>query len=243
MKHATWVTAALLVAGAAVSPLVWALDRTEALPLALRDRPVPVVLAATCIALAGAWVSARPGASRPRARRPRAAALAAAAVIASAAVFAWRAHAPFVLPPASPSVRVGAKLPAVTLTDEQGHPVPLADLRDKPTLVIWFMGTWCPYCRHQLQAMGAAMKRYGSSVRVVGVTSDPPDELLALRQELGLPFSLLSDPDGVMLGRCELMHCVAIADDDGVVRWGVLSGNWREDVPERALLQAAYAAR
>jgi hypothetical protein len=80
-------------------------------------------------------------------------------------------------------------------------------------------------------------RAYGDRIRVVAVTAEAPPLLRELQRELDLPFHLLSDPMGTLLSRCELTHCVAIVDSHGVVRWGVVSGNWDRLEPV-ALAQA-----
>ena len=210
------------------------------LPLALRDRALVAGLFALSVTV-GAVVMARPMRRPLRWRLMMLGAMVIA--LGSTSVLAWRAHQPYVLPPASPSAGLGEPLPDLTLQDSSGAPVALSTFRGRPTLLVWFRGSWCPYCRNQLAKLARELPDYALAVRVVAVTSDPPEKLRALRQDLGLPFTVLSDPDELLMRRCELMHCVAIADGNGVVQWGVVSGNWRRDLTERALLQAAYAQR
>jgi peroxiredoxin len=229
----------LLVAGLGVPPLLWYLDTAATLPLALRDRP----WAAGCCALAVAMMPALALLRRGTTGERRATAGLLAALVGSAVVFGWLSTARYALPQSSRGANVGALLPAITLTDESGSPVDLSTLRGQPTLLVWFAGSWCPFCREQLKKLAESAPEYAGAVRIFAVTSDPPEELRTLRQELKLPFPLLSDPTRMLMRRCELMHCVAAVDPTGTVRWGIVSGNWRNDLSERAQLQAAYALR
>jgi peroxiredoxin len=219
------LVAAVLAAGAYV-----ALELGGLVPLALRDRPVPFELAAAACAFAAAW------------RAPRLRTLAGIVLIASTGTIAGVAHVRYLLPPSSASAGVGEPLPDFTLRDQSGAEVKLRAPGDaRPILLVWFRGAWCPYCRRQLVELAAELERTGGGgVRTLAVAPDPPEPLRKLQHESKLPFPLLSDPERRLFNRCELGHCVAIADGQGVVRWGVVSGNWERNLPARALLQAAY---
>ncbi|HZS38475.1 MAG TPA: peroxiredoxin family protein [Polyangia bacterium] len=147
------------------------------------------------------------------------------------------------MPPASAAAGVGEHFPELALRDQSGAAVRLG-AGDRPLLLVWFRGAWCPYCRRQLVELSAALERVGGAgVRTLAVAPDPPEPLRALKDELKIPFPLISDPERRLVNRCELAHCVAIVDAAGVIRWGVVSGNWERDLPARALIQAAYRLR
>jgi peroxiredoxin len=205
----------------AAAPVYLVLDAAGLLPPSLRDRPWPFAVAAVILALL----------ARPRA-------LAAAAAVVSIVALAWTAHARYRLPPSSPGAGVGAPLPDVTLPDENGRAVSLKS--DRTLLLVWFRGSWCPYCRRQLADLAAELRRHPAGFRLLAVSEDPPEPLRRLKEELQLPFPLLSDPEHKLMNRCELAHCVAISDGNNLVTWGVVSGNWEKDLPARALLQAAF---
>jgi peroxiredoxin len=221
----------MLVAAALPAPVYLALDAMRLIPLPLRDRPWPFGLFALACAL-------------PALRLPaRLRALAIGIAILSSGATALAARARYRLPASSTGAGVGEALPELALSDESGHAVRLRG-DDRPLLLVWFRGAWCPYCRRQLASLSAELERVGGAgVRTLAVAPDPPAPLRALKQELKLPFSLISDPERRLVNRCELAHCVAVADAHGIIRWGVVSGNWDKDLPARALIQAAYRIR
>ncbi len=217
-----WRARGLLLAAMATVPLYLALDTMRLVPPSLRDRPWPFALLAIGLAM---------GARRSR--------LAAAVAIVASGGLLYVAHARYQLPP---SAMAEGLLPDVTLQDQAGAPVRLRDWTGAPTLLIWFRGSWCPYCRAQLADLAKESALY-TPVRIVAVAPDPPPPLAKLKSDLAIPFTLLSDPQGQLVNRCELAHCAAILDGNGRIVWGVLSGNWENELPARALLQAAYRAR
>jgi peroxiredoxin len=230
----------VLAAAASLAPLVEWLDERGWLPLALRDRPWTVlVVALSAIALAGAVAWRQRYLVSALWRGALAVVVVGAAALALGFTLRW--HRRYALPAATEWEGIGQPLRGAQLVDDSGRAFVFAALRGRPILVVWFKGAWCPYCRKQLANLQRALPEYRQDVHVVAVTSDPPELLQSMRAELGLEFAVVSDAHGQFMAQCELMHCVAVADRDGIVTWGVVSGNWRGDVPERALLQAAYA--
>lgn len=223
--------AALLVALAA-APLYWLLDEQVGLPIALRDRPWPLGLATLALALlaARAW--------------PRLRALAVIVALAAPLLLGATAYARYRLPATSTHAGLGKPLPDHTVADDRGAAVALRALPARPTVLVWFRGAWCPYCRKQLAELAAEATRYPpDAFSIVAVAADPPEPMAKLRADLHLAMTLLSDPERHLVNVCELGHCVAILDAKGVVRWAALSGNWEKQLPARALLQAAYRTR
>jgi peroxiredoxin len=223
-----WPARALLLLVAAATPIYLWLDGRRLVPVWLRDRPLPFILALCALA----WLAQR--------RSPgllRVAVLTLA--LGSSAALGWTIHSRYRLPPSS--MATGAPLADLTLANQSGQPVRLRDLRGRPLLLIWFRGSWCPYCRKQLADVAAELAPFGpDDLQLLAVAPDPPAPLQTLQQQLKLPFPLLADPDRHLMNACELGHCVAILDAGGVIRWAVVSGNWQNDLPARALLQAAY---
>jgi peroxiredoxin len=220
-----------LVLSLAAAPLYYAADAARLLPPSLRDRPWPFALLALLLAL-------------PSLRNARLRMLGLATLALSFAALVVIARVRYRLPDSSAAI--GAPLPALVLHDQDGRAVDLRAVTagGKPTLLIWFRGAWCPYCRKELADVARELRPFSDEdLRVLAVAADPPEPLAKLKRELALPFTLLSDPDRQLVARCELSHCDAILDGKGVVRWQVVSGNWERNLPPRALLQAAYRAR
>ena len=90
----------------------------------------------------------------------------------------------------------GDAAPEFTLRDADGNTVSLSDYRGKRTVVYFYPAASTPGCttqacdfRDSLSSLQAA------GVAVLGISPDPPEKLLRFRDEEGLTFPLLSDPD------------------------------------------------
>lgn len=87
-------------------------------------------------------------------------------------------------------------------------------------------------------------KHYGEiaarNVKLFAVSVDPPHASEALRQRLGIDFTFLSDPNGIVLDRLNILHrqgrrdgsdiaypAQVLVDKDGIVRWTYVSEFYR----------------
>lgn len=90
---------------------------------------------------------------------------------------------------------VGATLPSAALQDLDGNTVDLAALAaGRPTLVVFYRGSWCPYCNKHL----AALQEIEPDLLALGyqIIALSPDDLPGLRKSIGqnhLNYRLFSD--------------------------------------------------
>jgi thiol-disulfide isomerase/thioredoxin len=113
-------------------------------------------------------------------------------------------------------------LPTVTLTDLDGHKLPLAALAGKPMVVnLW--ASWCPPCRREMPALGkaqqdspdlqfvfvnqgedaATVRAYlaGEGLRLRHVVLDPEGALARAAGAPGLPTTLFFDASGMLVDK------------------------------------------
>lgn len=92
---------------------------------------------------------------------------------------------------------VGEKIPMATLADQTGKMIDLNTLvSEKPTILIFYRGGWCPYCSKQLAGLeGIAEDLNKTGYQLLAVSTDKPDGLMASVQKENLTYTLLSDAD------------------------------------------------
>jgi len=93
-------------------------------------------------------------------------------------------------------LKVGAKAPAITLVDQKGKKVRLADFKGRPVVVYFYPKADTPGCTKQacaLQEALPALKRLHA--QVVGISPDAPDKQKKFADKYGLRFPLLADED------------------------------------------------
>lgn len=100
------------------------------------------------------------------------------------------------MPDTATRLEIGTIAPNFTLNDQDGHPVSLSDFRGRNVIVYFYPAASTPGCtteacdfRDNLNSLASA------GYQVLGVSRDAAPALLKFRDEQGLNFPLLSDPD------------------------------------------------
>lgn len=90
---------------------------------------------------------------------------------------------------------VGATVPAGILKTETGDDVVLRALvAEAPTVLIFYRGGWCPYCRRHLAELAEIVPALDEAgFRILAISPDQPSKLRAKPDFGELPYTLLSD--------------------------------------------------
>ena len=94
----------------------------------------------------------------------------------------------------------GDPAPGFTLPDADGKPVALADFRGRTVVVYFYPAAGTPGCTKQACDFRDNLAPLNDAgLDVLGVSPDSPAKLATFRDEEGLTFPLLSDPDRAVL--------------------------------------------
>ena len=98
-------------------------------------------------------------------------------------------------PEAAQPLAVGAKAPAPTLAAADGTEFALASaFAEKPTILVFYRGSWCPFCNRQLAALGELEpKLLALGYQILAVSPDTADGLKTMAGKNHLDYRLLSD--------------------------------------------------
>lgn len=90
---------------------------------------------------------------------------------------------------------VGENAPAATLETPDGHSVDLAALyADKPTVLIFYRGGWCPFCNAHLAELSKIEPQLLElGYQILAISPDRPAELQKSIDKHHLNYQLLSD--------------------------------------------------
>ncbi|MFO0996751.1 MAG: peroxiredoxin-like family protein [Alphaproteobacteria bacterium] len=93
------------------------------------------------------------------------------------------------------ALAVGEMTPEFALASNRGRIVTLDGLLDQgPAVLVFYRGSWCPYCRITLasyqRALAALSETDGT---LVAISPETPSEAAATAAALGLSFDVLSD--------------------------------------------------
>jgi peroxiredoxin len=92
-------------------------------------------------------------------------------------------------------VTVGMTAPDFTLPDAlTGRDTRLSDFHGKDVLLVFFRGTWCPFCREQMRLLAENHDRlFAAGIAVLGVLCQNRGTVRRHLEKEPLPFPLLPD--------------------------------------------------
>jgi len=145
-------------------------------------------------------------------------------------------------------IKVGDRLPDFTVTDVAGATVTAGQLTDRPAILIFYRGNWCPLCMAQVKEMvGLYEEIRNMGVRVAFISPQPHTKTIALAKRFSVAFDFLTDrdnqaarrlgiesPNGLPMGMQALgyesdtvLPTVIITDQKGRVIWTHETDNYR----------------
>lgn len=97
---------------------------------------------------------------------------------------------------AAKALKAGDMAPNFTLNDPDGKPVSLtALLAERPVVLTFYRGVWCPYCNMDLQAIEAALPEIAKrGAKLVAISPQTAANSRRSRRDNNLSFPILSDP-------------------------------------------------
>jgi peroxiredoxin len=95
---------------------------------------------------------------------------------------------------------LGEAMPGFMMPDHEGRLVDLVDLiGERPLVVVFHRGHWCPYCRMTIAALAEAQPRLAPA-RIVAISAEMQRFTRRIRAEARAQFRFLSDMDAAYAG-------------------------------------------
>lgn len=144
-------------------------------------------------------------------------------------------------PGAVRALEVGALVPDASALGCDGTRVRLSELLGgKRTLVVFYRGSWCPFCTSRLGELQFMRSQLGESgVDVVAVSPDRPEVLCRSRDELALRYRVLSDSNMELARAFRVAYRVSEEQRDRLARMGIdleeASGQKHHQLPVASL--------
>lgn len=96
---------------------------------------------------------------------------------------------------------IGESLPKATLKDAEGKATSLKTLlEEKPTVLVFYRGGWCPYCNLQLSGLAEIESEVlALGFQIVAISPEDYQNLAVTIEEDSIRYELFSDPDGALI--------------------------------------------
>lgn len=100
----------------------------------------------------------------------------------------------------STALKVGDRVPDVAAKREDGGEVRLRALvTERPAVLVFYRGSWCPYCMRQLQGLAGVQKELkAAGVDLYAISVDQPSKVAATPKKDDFGFTLLSDSEATV---------------------------------------------
>ena len=120
-------------------------------------------------------------------------------------------------------IKSGQTIPDLTLADHKGNTVSLGTTLEKqPSILIFYRGSWCPYCNihlGEMQKLEPELKKLG--YQIIAVSPDLPRNLKASVDRNNLNYRLLSDSDASLALALGLAFQVDKATREKYIDYGI----------------------
>jgi len=145
----------------------------------------------------------------------------------------------------SVTLQVGRPAPNFSLQSTQGGNVSLADLSDSAVMLIFFRGSWCPFCVSHMEDITTILPDLEKrGVEVVAISPDKLSGLTTMSEKLNNPYTFLSDPTldaatayGIKKDT-KLPHpAVVIVDKQGMVKWFYVGEDYKKRPSAAQIMQ------
>lgn len=115
---------------------------------------------------------------------------------------------------------IGRSLPISTVISLDGTTMSTADLLGSPLLINFWFST-CEPCRREMPVLAAAHRKYGDSIRFVGLNmNDSASVARAFAKKYGVTYELFTQPSGALvteLGIATAPFTVFVSSDGHIV--------------------------
>jgi len=120
-------------------------------------------------------------------------------------------------------LNVGDKAPDAVLPDVTSTTHSLSELyAQRPTVLIFYRGGWCPFCNLQIHEYSAAKPQFDArGVGIVAISVDKPSEEAKTQAKHGVPFPMLSDSKLVAHQAYRVVHSTTLEERQAFAAHGL----------------------
>lgn len=96
---------------------------------------------------------------------------------------------------------IGEVIPNSKVINQNGEAIMLNDkIKDKPTVLVFYRGGWCPYCNTQLSALATVEKEViDLGYQIIAISPDSYENLSSTVNDRQLNYTIYSDSKGTLI--------------------------------------------
>ena len=132
-----------------------------------------------------------------------------------------RQSIPLVAEDISP-ILIGETLPNAIFQNTEGKSVKLNTvLKEKPTILVFYRGGWCPYCNVQLSGLVEIEEDIlALGYQIVAISPDDFKNILTTIENNSAKYKLLSDPNGKFIKEIGIAFKTSLATKEYITKKG-----------------------
>lgn len=97
-------------------------------------------------------------------------------------------------------ILIGEKVPDLSVYDEQNKAISLASIFNKPTVLVFFRGGWCPYCNVHLADLAKIEDQIiALGYQIVAISPDDFENVEDLEDKLDVKYKIYSDKKAAVI--------------------------------------------
>jgi peroxiredoxin len=137
------------------------------------------------------------------------------------------------------ALKTGDKAPDFTLISAKGKTISLYQmLKEKPVILVFYRGGWCPYCNENLQAYQARLADIEKAgAKLIAISPQKPDKSWSTAEKNKLTFTVLSDSNNETSKAYHLLFTLPKALQKVYLSFGINlaetndTGSWQLPIP------------
>jgi peroxiredoxin len=131
-------------------------------------------------------------------------------------------------------ILIGEKVPDLSVYDEQNKAIPLESIFNKPTVLVFFRGGWCPYCNVHLADLAKIEDQIiALGYQIVAISPDDFENVEGLEDKLDIKYKIYSDKKAAVIQSLGIGY--QASDKTKKYISGVTKGETTEVLPVPAL--------
>ena len=97
-------------------------------------------------------------------------------------------------------ILIGRSIPELSVYNMKGEAKSIKDLIKKPTVLLFYRGSWCPYCNSHLSDIANSENKIADmGYQIIAISPDDPQNLVDMESKVNSKIDLYSDKNADLI--------------------------------------------